>query len=139
MPYEPGVIEVKGYIGGKEVTTEKIVTAGKPSAIQLSVDRDTIHANATDLAYITVKVVDKDGNFCPLANNEIEFEVKGEGKLVAVDNGDPSSIESFQASKRKAFNGMCLAIVRSSGILGEIQVKAISGKLNPFSIVINTE
>jgi len=35
------------------------------------------------------------------------------GEIVATDNGDPTSFESFQAPERKAFNGLALVIVRA--------------------------
>jgi len=115
VPYEAGNIKVVGYKGGKIVKEEQIFTAGKPAKISLSVDRNKINANGTDLAYVTVKIEDKDGNLCPDATNLVNFSVEGiGGNLIAVDNGNQISVESFQANHRKAFSGMCLAILTKS-------------------------
>lgn len=71
-------------------------------------------ADGKDLSFVTVKVVDKDGNLCPTAANEITFKVKGKGYYRAGANGDPTSLESFQAPHMKVFSGMMTAIVSST-------------------------
>ena len=75
---------------------------------------------------------------CPIADNLISFEIAGEGSLIGVDNGDPASHESFQAAERKAFNGLCLAIVKSTARPGEIQVTVTSPGLQAKSVVVKT-
>ena len=125
--------------GGKAILEEKINTAGKPAKINLSVDRKNIDANGEDLAYVTVRIVDKDGNLCPLADNLVEFEISGAGKLIAVDNGNAATTESFQASYRKAFNGMCLAILKSEKTGGKISLKAKSKSLQAAEITIESK
>lgn len=139
VPYEPGTLKVVGYKDGKEVVEEKVVTAGKPAKISLAVDRSKINADGRDLAYVTVRIEDKNGNFCPLADNIVNFKVSGAGKLIAVDNGDATSVESFQADHRKAFNGMCLAIIRSEKTAGSISLQAKSRGLKSASVQIATK
>ena len=78
-------------------------------------------------SFVTVRVVDKDGNLCPLADNVINFKVKGAGTYRAGANGNPASLESFQTPKMKVFNGMMTAIVSSSDKPGKIILEA-SGK-----------
>ncbi|MGA9639053.1 DUF4982 domain-containing protein, partial [Flavobacterium sp.] len=139
VPYASGTLKVVGYKEGKKVNEEVITTAGKPAKISLSVDRSKIDADGLDLAYVTVKILDKDGNFCPLADNLVTFDVKGEGSIVGVDNGNQISLESFQGNQRKAFNGMCLAILKSSKKTGTISLKANSKSLKSTQIVIETK
>ena len=76
-------------------------------------DRAEIRADGLDLSFVTVTVTDKSGLTAPRADNRISFSMEGPGEIVATDNGDPTSFESFQAPERKAFNGLALVIVRS--------------------------
>ncbi|MCW2119049.1 glycoside hydrolase family 2 TIM barrel-domain containing protein [Flavobacterium sp. 7A] len=139
VPYEPGTIKVVGYKNGKAVNEEVIRTAGKPAKISLSVDRSKITADGQDLAYVTVKIQDKDGNLVPDADNLVNFSVNGVGTLVGVDNGNQISLESFIEPKRKAFSGMCLAILKSSKSSGKITLKATSKSLKSAEVTIETK
>ena len=126
--YEPGTVKVVAYDkDGKAVAEKEIHTAGKPHHIELTPDRAQIKADGKDLSFVTVRVVDKDGNLCPLADNVINFKVKGAGTYRAGANGNPASLESFQTPKMKVFNGMMTAIVSSSDKPGKIILEA-SGK-----------
>ena len=138
--YEPGTVKVVAYNEAGEAVAEKEVkTAGKPHHIELSVDRATIAANGKDLAFVTVSVVDKDGNLCPAADNLIEFSVAGEGHYRAGANGNSVSLELFHEPKMKAFSGMMTAIVESNDTPGTITLTARSKGLKSAKIVINSE
>ncbi|MCL7762551.1 DUF4982 domain-containing protein [Polaribacter sp. Z014] len=139
VPYEAGNIRVVGYKDGKQVLEEQINTAGKPYQVKLSVDRKEIQADGSDLAYVTVRIEDKNGNLCPNADNLVNFSVKGAGELIAVDNGNQISLESFQVPHRKAFSGMCLAILKSSKKFGKITLTAKSRHLKSNEITVNTK
>ena len=91
-------------------------------------DRSQIKADGKDLSFVTVRVVDKDGNLCPLADNTISFKVKGAGTYRAGANGNPASLESFQTPKMKVFSGMMTAIVSSSD-------KPVCWRENPPTII----
>ena len=128
--YEPGTVKVVAYDkDGKAVAEKEIHTAGAPHHIELVADRTVLKADDEDLSFVTVKVVDKDGNLCPLAENEIRFKVKGAGTYRAGANGNPASLESFQAPKMKVFNGMMTAIVAATGKPGTIVLEATAGGL----------
>lgn len=90
------------------------------------VDRETKKTNGTDLVYVTVRIEDKDENLCPIAENLVNFEVEGAGEPIAVENGNSATTKSFQAGYRKAFSGMCLAILKSSKNAGKIKLTAKS-------------
>ena len=125
--YEPGTVKVVAYdADGNPVAEKEMHTAGKPYRIELSADRDTITADGRDLSFVTVKVTDKDGNLCPLADNEIVFKVSGRGRYRAGANGDPTSLEPFQRPRMKVFSGMMTAIVSSTEEPGEIILEATS-------------
>ena len=138
--YEPGTVKVVAYDSeGNAVAQKEIHTAGKPYRIELEADRTAIKADGKDLSFVTVKVVDKDGNLCPMADNEITFRVKGAGSYCAGANGDPISLESFQEPHMHVFSGMMTAIVSSSEEPGEIILEASSKGLKKGVIVIITE
>ena len=123
--YEPGTVKVVAYDkNGKAVAEKEIHTAGKPHHIELIPDRRQIKADGKDLSFVTVRVVDKDGNLCPLADNAIRFKVKGAGSYRAGANGNPASLESFQKPEMKVFNGMMTAIISSAENPGKITLEA---------------
>lgn len=139
VPYEPGTIKVVGYKNGKAIAEKSIATAGKPARIALSVDRSTINADNVDLAYTTVRIEDKDGNLCPMADNLVNFEISGAGSVIAVDNGNAATTEPFQANYRKAFSGMCLAVIKSGKNPGEIKLIAKSKNLKSAELAIQVK
>jgi beta-galactosidase len=111
--YAPGKLEVVAYKNGREWARSSVETAGEAAGIALQPDRSEIRADGLDLSFVTVRVSDRAGRTVPRADNEIRFSIEGPGEIVATDNGDPTSFESFQAPQRKAFSGLCLAIVRA--------------------------
>jgi beta-galactosidase len=103
----------------------------------LKPDRTRVAADGSDLSYVTVRIADKDGNLCPVADNLVKFKLDGPGKIAGVDNGNAATIEPFQADQRKAFNGLALLIVRSErGRPGAIRVTASSDGLTAGSAAI---
>jgi beta-galactosidase len=139
VPYAPGTLRAVAYKGGKQVAAEEVRTASAPARITLSADRRTIRADGDDLSFITVRIEDKDGNLCPMADNLVRFKVEGAGRIAAVDNGNAATVEPFQADYRKAFNGLCLLIVRSQrGQAGQVLIAATSEGLRAAETVVST-
>jgi beta-galactosidase len=139
VPYEPGTLKAVGLKDGKVVATVEVSTAGDPAAIGLALDREAIAADRRDVAHITVQIQDADGRIVPTAANEVAFELQGEGKILGLDNGDTASKEDYQSNRRKAFNGLCLAIVQSTGKPGQIRVTASSPGLRSSSVTVTTK
>lgn len=138
VPFVAGVLEAVSRKEGKEVKRTTVKTAADPSAIRLVPDRTEIKADGTDLSYVTVEVVDKEGNLCPLAENEIMFTVEGAGFNAGVDNGSQTSLEPFKADRRRAFYGKALLIVQNNGGKGDIKVTAVSPNLEKSTITIKS-
>lgn len=126
VPFEAGELTVAAYRSGERVAEKTIHTAGTPSSLDLCADRDEIAADRSEMAFVSVEVLDKDGNLCPLADDDIKFTVSGPGEIAGVDNGSPITLERFKSDHRKAFYGKCLVIVRSTGKPGRIMVHAES-------------
>lgn len=138
--YEPGTLKVVAYDkNGHAVCEKELHTAGAPHHIELVADRTVLKADEEDLAFVTVKVVDKEGNLCPLAENEIRFKVKGAGSYRAGANGNSISLESFQSPKMKAFSGMMTAIVAASERPGEIILEASASGLKKAVLKLQSQ
>jgi len=136
IPYQPGTLKAVGRDNGKIVLTEEVRTAEQPAKIILVPDRRNIKADGNDLSFVTVKIVDRNGIVVPHADNLVDFQLSGEGLLAGVDNGSQISHESFKANHRKAFHGLCLAIIQSKGKAGRIVLKANAAGLTPASVEI---
>ena len=124
--FDPGEVKVVARKDGKEVGEQTIKTAGAPDHIRLSYD---YKGKTTD--FIVAEVVDKDGNLCPWADDEIFFIYEGEGGILGTDNGCQTSMESFKAPHRKAFFGKCLVVAKGKG-----SITAKSATLKPSWIEI---
>lgn len=137
VDYEPGILEAVAYKDGNEVTRSNITTAKEPNKIELIPDRSTINADGEDLSFITVKIEDENSVFCPLADNKVDFKITGPATIAAVGNGNAASIEPFQANYRKAFNGLCLLVIKSKkGETGEVTIEASSSGLESKILTI---
>ena len=138
--YEPGEIEVVAYDEkGYEMDRVSVRTAGAPDGIKLSVDREVIDADGLDLAYVTVSIVDADGNLCPAATDAVTFDVSGAGSFRAAANGDATCLVPFQSQTMPAFSGQLTAIVQSSDTPGTITLTATAEGLTSNSITIKTK
>ena len=125
--YEPGELKVVAYDKDGNVADTKIVkTAGKPDHIQLISNVSTLKSDGKDLAYVTVRMVDKDGNLCPMDSSLVKFNVSGAGIFRASANGDPCSLDPFQQPQMHLFSGQCTAIVQTKEKAGKITLVATS-------------
>ncbi|HEX6430761.1 MAG TPA: beta-galactosidase GalB [Niastella sp.] len=138
VKYEPGTLKAVSRKNGKIISTKIINTAGKPDHLELVTDRNILHANGKDLSFIAVRIVDKNGNLVPDADNNIAVEMAGEGILAGMDNGYPASLESFKAPSHKAYKGLCLAIVQSTQKAGPIRVTIHSPGLPSGAVLLQT-
>jgi beta-galactosidase len=138
VPYEPGTLKAVGIRDGVAVVTMEISTTGEPATIRLSADRTEITADRRDVAHLMVEVLDQQGRVVPMAENEVTFDVQGEGKLIGVDNGNPQSRDSYKVNHCKAFNGLCLAVVQSAAKSGSIRIAASAPSLQSAAITIAT-
>ena len=137
--YRPGKLEVIAYKNGKRWATDVMKTTGPASKLLLQADRNRIRADGDDLSFVTVTVADSAGLMVPQSKNHLRFSIEGPGQIVATDNGDPTSFESFQAPERNAFNGLALVIVRGkAGQAGTIKLTAVSEDLKTGSVTIRT-
>ena len=137
--YQPGAIKVVAYDAqGKEAGTEEVRTAGAPDHIRLVADHTRLAADGEDLAYVTARVEDAQGNRCPEATQQLHFAVSGAGRFRAIGNGDATCLEPFQLPRMHAFQGQLVAIVQAGETPGAVQVKATATGLKEGTLRLTT-
>ena len=129
VEFAPGRLLVKGYKNGKCVAKAEQRTAGKPYAVKLMPQMDSIRNDGADTAVVNIAIVDKRGVVCPMANNLVKFEIEGDGYIRGVGNGDPNSHESDVLPERHAYCGLCQALVTSDLNAKSIKLIATSERL----------
>ena len=139
VPYTPGKLCAYGLVDGKVVAQSTLTTAGLPNKLKLTADRTIINASRNDLSYITVEIVDSNGNLVPDAEMPVQFSVTGDGELAGQASGIPNKPASFKIPYRKTFRGRCLAILRPTGDAGQITLTAKAEGLEPATITILTK
>jgi beta-galactosidase len=108
--------------------------------LKITADRTKISGDGNDLSFITVAVVDANGDIVPQASNSITFTISGPGQIVSTDNGNPSDFTVFQSPSRKAFSGLLLSIIRAdAGASGDMTVTATSSGLTTASITLHAK
>lgn len=139
VKYQAGELKVIAYKNGEIWAEETIKTTDKAAKLLATADRSTIKADGEDLAFITVKITDKNGLMIPDANNTIRFSLEGNGEIVATDNGDPANLVSFASQERAAYYGMALVIVRANkGSKGEMKLVATADGLEQTTVTIKS-
>lgn len=140
VKYAPGELKVVAYdAAGKAVGEKAVRTAGAPAKIVLVPDRETLSADGKDLAYVNVKLVDKDGNFCPTESAGMEFTVSGAGTFRAAANGDPTSLELFHEPKMRLFSGQLTVLVQAGTEPGTLSLEVRTNDLPPATVAIGVE
>lgn len=138
VPYKKGVLKAISYKNGREVMTKEVKTTGEAVNIRLTADGQTIKADGKDLSFVTVEILDTEGNAIPIADNLIDFSIEGNGIIAGTDNGDPTDSNSLKKPSRKLFSGKALVVVQSGKEGGNIILKAKSSGFKDVSIEIKT-
>jgi beta-galactosidase len=139
VPYEPGKLVARCFDDGKETASQTLETTGIPASVRLVADRTKIRAERNDLSYVRAEIIDSNGNIVPDADDiVVNFEVTGNGKVAGVGNGNPRDMSSFQQPSKKAYQGICLAIIRPETTPGKISVRASASGLKEASVIITT-
>lgn len=137
VTFEKGSLKAVGKNGGAVVAVSEMKTAGTPSQVVLKADRDTLSNSWDDVVYVRAFIADANGVVCPNADSLVQFSVEGSARLVAVDNGNRVSHESFQKPSRLAYKGTCLAILRAADSKGKATVSASVEGLKGASVTFS--
>ncbi|MBS1792750.1 MAG: DUF4982 domain-containing protein [Acidobacteria bacterium] len=136
VDFEPGTLRAVGYNAGREAANYELKTAGKPSKLLVTVDRNALAEDWDDVATVTVAVTDDNGTLVPNAADLVTFKTEGAGALAAVDSFDNNSHEPYQATARRAFGGMCFAYLKANAKKGRIKLTATAPGLKAGSATI---
>jgi beta-galactosidase len=137
VPYQPGELKAVAYRKGQELGTATVRTAGEPATLRLTPDRTTLKADGEDLSFVLVEAVDADGNLCPLAMNEVKFDVTGAATIAGVGNGDHHFPAEFSTDRVALFHGKAMLIIRTSeGVAGTIRITASSKGLEKSEMAV---
>ena len=139
VTYEPGELKAVAYKNGQKIGEKVLKTAGKADRLKLTADRKTIKANGQDLAYILVEAYDKEGNLAPLANNKVSITIEGDAHIAGVGNGNPQSLEPFQADYVNLFYGKAMVILGSDFQEGNVKITVTAEGLGKDRITIAVE
>ncbi len=138
IPYNAGELKAIGLVNGKEVETKTLKTAGVPHHLVLTPERSKINASRNDLAYVKVEVADENGNVIPNAEETVNLNISGDGELAAAGNASPNQMNSFRQPKCKLYQGKAVVILRPSGKVGKITLKAECSTFKFASVEIET-
>ena len=141
VKYQPGELHIVAYKNGVKLAEDTVKTTGAAAKVAIAPDRATIARDGADLSYVTVSIKDAAGLTVPDAMNKLHYEISGPGEIVAVDNGDATSLAPIQGtSDSKAFNGLAQVIVRAkAGQTGTITLRAQSDGLTAASVAITSQ
>lgn len=129
--FEPGSIAATCKNGPRE----ELRTAGKAARIAVSAERTRLRNEWDDVVYVTASVTDEHGAIVPGSDAGVTFDIAGPGVIAAVDSGDNTSHQPFQAKTRRVYNGWCVAAIRAAGA-GRISVRASANGLAAGSVTI---
>ena len=138
VPYTAGAIEARGIERGKVALTDRRETTGPAASVRLVAWHTPLAADGEDTTVLRAEIVDTAGRVVPTADATVTFDVSGAGRLIGVGNGDPSSHESDRGPTRRAFNGLCCAIVQATKQSGEILIHASAPELGAAATIVST-
>jgi beta-galactosidase len=139
VAYQPGTLEVVAYKHHVRWASDSVKTTGAAARLTLAPDSSALKADGHDLCYVTLTIADKEGLQVPRAKNRVTFDITGPGEIIATDNGDATSFEPFQSQEHSAYNGLCLAIIRSTGQAGTIVLRASSPDLKGAEVKLEAK
>ncbi len=140
IPYISGTLTAIGYDeNGEEIARDEQSSFKDATTIVLEADKTTLKADGQDLIFVTISTVDDEGNYVANANNRINIDVEGPGRLIGLDNGDSTDFEQYKTNNRRLFSGKLLAIIASTHEVGDIKIHASSIGLSSASLNLKAE
>jgi beta-galactosidase len=136
VAYAPGELMAVGFRGGRAVATNTLVTAGKPTALRLELDRESLPADGRSVAHATVSVVDADGHLVYLAQDAVTAEADGSGRLLGLDNGDQRDPSALSSRTKKVQTGQALALLQAGRAPGKLRLRVTAPGLKPAEVLL---
>jgi len=137
--YQPGELNVVAYKEGEKIGESFMKTTGEPVQLRLTPDRTEIAADGKDLSFVLIEALDKNGNVCPLADNNIKINLAGNATIAGIDNGNPQSFSSFKSDNVKLFYGKAMVIIKSTDKAGTAKITAIADGLRSTETILKVQ
>jgi beta-galactosidase len=137
VPFAPGRLMAKAFTNGRVVATDYLETTGTPARLELSPEREVLHADGEDTIVVPVSILDDKGRLVPYADNRVTFNVNGSGHILGVGNGNPSDHDPDRAQQRNAFHGHCMVLIQADSIRGALHLIATSPGLKPATVTLH--
>ena len=134
--YESGMLEARGFKGGRVIATAKVETVNESANLILTADRTVVRADGEDVSCLTVAATDRKGRPVPIADDVVRFDISGPGRLIGTGSGDPSTHEMDKSPVRRMFNGLCQGIVQTTRQDGDIVVTVRADGRKPATLKI---
>lgn len=138
VAFAPGTLRAVARNAGKQVATDELRTAGNAAKVVLTTDKQKLSSGWDEVAFVRATVVDENGVVVPRAKDLIRFSITGSGGIAAVDSADNASIEPFQATERRVYQGVCFALIKATQAGKPIVVTAEADGLKAGSVAIET-
>lgn len=127
IPFVPGILTARGFDdAGNMICEENRVTSGDGTRLKLEAEDPVLLSDGKDITFVTVTMEDADGNPVENARNRVNLRIRGGGRLMGTDNGDPTDSEEYRSASRRLFGGKLLAIIGSDGTAETVTVEAYS-------------
>ncbi|MDR2462798.1 MAG: DUF4982 domain-containing protein, partial [Verrucomicrobiales bacterium] len=139
LTYEPGVLRAEAWKAGQKIAGQTIATVSEPAALTMTADRQELNADGQALCFLTVEVTDKTGAWHPNADTELTFTVSGPGVIQGTANADMRDLVSYQSTKRKAYLGRALAVIRATNQPGVIKLTVSAGGFKPVTVSVTAK
>ncbi|NLP35196.1 MAG: DUF4982 domain-containing protein [Clostridiales bacterium] len=137
IPYKKGTLKALAYDEqGQIIASDEQSSFGDATAIKMEADKTELKADGQDLIFVTISTEDEDGNYVANANNRIEVEVSGAGRLVGLDNGNSTDYDSYKGTSKRLFSGKLLAIIAAKFDAGDIKIRATSNGLKESELIL---
>jgi len=139
LSYQPGTLKAVGVQGGQEVEERQLATVGEPASLRLVPDRAALKPDGQDLSFVSIEVVDADGQLQPNADHEITFSLEGPGVIAGLGNANLKGTEPYQGSKCHVFHGRAMIVIRAEKTAGTVVLKATGPGLKPATTTLDLE
>ena len=139
LVYETGVLEAVGYCDGKQVSSDKIITSGKPSTIILKPEKEALLADGHDLVFIQIDIVDDEGRLVTDAQIEIKATLSGQGDLTGFGTGNPCTADNYTVPETTTYNGHAMAVIRSGYEQGSVTLSVESDGLKSSECIVSIQ
>lgn len=123
VPYEAGTLEAVAYRGGRELARRQLTTAGEPAAIRLTPEGKAGGSTRGDVTYVSIEVVDAQGNRVPNVETGLQLSITGPAELVGFGSANPFAVGGFQSTSTKTYDGRAQVILRGAGRTGRVRLE----------------